>query len=335
VLADLAQNASHLAELRQLDFASFTVAPLLARGRTLGALTFATSESRRHFDDRDLKLALDLANRVAIAIDNVALYREADRARAAAEAANKAKLEFLATMSHELRTPLNAIAGYVQLLDMQVAGTVVEEQRRYLARIERAQGLLLKRINDMLNFAKIDSGTLTYAFEIVRIDDVLAGVDAFIQPQLAQRGQSYEYVVGDRSLTIRVDREKFEQILLNLLSNATKFTPAGGRITLACERHHDSIQVSVSDTGVGIPADKLGVIFEPFVQLDPSLTRARDGTGLGLAISRDLARAMGGELIATSTAGEGSTFILTLPEARIAAAGGALGRPGDRAMTVQ
>ena len=308
-----ASSDAHLADLRRFQFSSLILVPLVAAGRTLGALSLAMTDSGRHFDAHDLALARNLADRAAIAVDNAGLYRETDGARATAEAANKAKLDFLASMSHELRTPLNAIAGYVQLLDMQVAGPVLEEQRRFLGRIRRAQDLLLGRINDMLNYVKIDSGTLSYSLRPVRLHESLASLDALIQPQLIERGLTYEYVSADPTLVVRVDPEKFEQILLNLLSNATKFTPRGGRITLACARDGDRVDVSVSDTGVGIPADKLSAIFEPFIQVNPSLTRERDGTGLGLAISRDLARAMGGEVTAASSPGTGSTFTLSLP----------------------
>ncbi len=313
MLTAVATSAAHLAELRRFAFVSVMIVPITARGRTLGALSLAMAESARHFASRDLELVQNLADRAAIAVDNAWLFREADGARANAEAANKAKLDFLASMSHELRTPLNAIAGYVQLLEMQVAGPVQDEQRRFLARIRRAQDLLLGRINDMLNFVKIDSGTLTYTLRPVRLHDVLASLDIMIQPQLTERGLSYQYVPADPALVVRVDSEKLEQILLNLLSNATKFTPRGGRITLAAARHGGRVEITVSDTGVGIPPDRLAAIFEPFVQLDPSLTRERDGTGLGLAISRDLARAMGGEVTVSSTPGSGSTFTLALP----------------------
>jgi signal transduction histidine kinase len=165
----------------------------------------------------------------------------------------------------------------------------------------------------MLNFVKIDSGTLTYTLRPVRLHDVLAGLDTMIQPQLAERGLSYQYTPADPALVVRADSEKLEQILLNLLTNATKFTPRGGRVMLAAARYGPRVEITVSDTGVGIPPDRLAAIFEPFVQLDPSLTRERDGTGLGLAISRDLARAMGGEVTVSSARGSGSTFTLVLP----------------------
>jgi signal transduction histidine kinase len=250
----------------------------------------------------------------------------ANQARAEAESANRVKVEFLATMSHELRTPLNAIAGYVDLLEMEVAGPVQEEQRRYLDRVKRAQGLLLRRIDDMLNFAKVDSGTVTYSMTDVALDETLSGLAALIQPLMAQRGLTFEYAAPTHPLAARADREKCEQIVLNILSNALKFTAQGGRVTLECSALGDLVAVSVSDTGVGIPVDKLADIFEPFIQVDPSLTRQRDGTGLGLAISRQLARGMGGELSAASTVGVGSTFTLTLTAASVAA--------GDAAISV-
>ena len=313
MVAAIARDEGHLADLQRLRFASLMVVPLIARGRTIGTLSLAMTDSGRHFDTDDLALVRNLADRAAIAVDNTWLYRETDGARTTAEAANKAKLDFLASMSHELRTPLNAIAGYVQLLDMQVAGPVVEEQRRFLARIRKAQDLLLGRINDMLNFVKIDSGTLTYAQRPVHLHEALASLDAMIQPQLTERGLTYQYVPADPMLAVRTDPEKLEQILLNLLSNAMKFTPRGGRITLDSARYGSRVEISVSDTGVGIPPDRLAAIFEPFVQLNSSLTREQDGTGLGLAISRDLARAMDGEVTAKSSPGTGSTFTLILP----------------------
>jgi signal transduction histidine kinase len=237
----------------------------------------------------------------------------ADAARGEAEAANRVKVDFLASMSHELRTPLNAIAGYVDLLEMEVAGPVSGEQRRYLERVKRAQALLLRRIDDMLNFAKIDSGTLTYTISNVPLDETLSGLVALMQPLMAQRGLTFDYRPPAPHLTVRADREKCEQIVLNILSNAMKFTEAGGRVVIECACRGEQVAVSVSDTGVGIPQDKLAVVFEPFIQVDPSLTRQRDGTGLGLAISRQLAHGMGGDLHAVSTVGRGSTFTLTLP----------------------
>jgi signal transduction histidine kinase len=216
-------------------------------------------------------------------------------------------------MSHELRTPLNAIAGYVDLLEAGVEGPVSEGQRRYLDRVKRAQGLLLRRIDEMLNFAKVDSGTLTYLLTDVPVDETLSELTALIQPLMVQRDLTLDYDPPPFRVIARADREKCEQIILNVLSNAMKFTDRGGRVGVSCRSTEGWVEVLVSDTGVGIPSDKLRSIFEPFIQVDSSLTRQRHGTGLGLAISRQLARGMGGEVTATSTPAVGSTFTLRLP----------------------
>jgi PAS domain S-box-containing protein len=239
--------------------------------------------------------------------------RDAERAREAADEANAAKSSFLATMSHELRTPLNAIAGYTQLLEMGIHGPVSDAQREALEKIHRNQTHLLGLINDVLNFAKIEAGQVQYALQDVGLDATLAAVEALVEPQIRARGLAYRYLHGDPAVTVRADRERLEQVVLNLLTNAVKFTEPGGRVEMAWEVEGRWARIHVRDTGRGIPADKLEAIFEPFVQVDPALTRATEGTGLGLAISRDLARAMRGDLTARSAEGQGSTFTLTLP----------------------
>ncbi|HEX6534458.1 MAG TPA: HAMP domain-containing sensor histidine kinase, partial [Gemmatimonadaceae bacterium] len=233
-------------------------------------------------------LFLFLTTRSALAVEKLdiereALLRQAQSARAEAEAANQAKMEFLTNMSHELRTPLNAIAGYVQLIELEVHGPITAEQREALQRTRRSQQHLLALINDVLNFAKLDAGRVEYRLETVEVTELLAGVDSLIRPQLAAKGLQYELLCADPSIVTRGDVEKLRQILLNLLSNAIKFTPSGGRITVSCEAEGEGeqVRVLVRDTGVGIPADKLAMIFEPFVQLDRSLTRTGEGAGLG------------------------------------------------------
>jgi PAS domain S-box-containing protein len=246
--------------------------------------------------------------------------RDAEQAREAADEANAAKSSFLATMSHELRTPLNAIAGYTQLLEMGIHGPVSESQREALAKIHRNQAHLLGLINDVLNFAKIEAGQVRYTVQDVPLDATLAAVEALVEPQIRARGLLYRYRLGDGTATVRADRERLEQVVLNLLTNAIKFTEPGGRVEMAWETDGRWARIHVADTGRGIPADKLDAVFEPFVQVDPALTRATEGTGLGLAISRDLARAMRGDLTARSTPEKGSVFTLTLPLGEAAAA---------------
>ncbi|HEX6369571.1 MAG TPA: MHYT domain-containing protein [Longimicrobium sp.] len=242
--------------------------------------------------------------------------REAERAREAADEANAAKSAFLATMSHELRTPLNAIAGYTQLIDMGIHGPVSDAQREALDKIHRNQTHLLGLINDVLNFAKIEAGQVQYEVDDVPLNATLAAVEALVEPQLRAKGLRYRYGGGDPCVTVRADRERMEQVVLNLLSNAVKFTDGGGEVEMGWEARDGMVRIHVRDTGRGIPPDKLEAIFEPFVQVDPALTRSAEGTGLGLAISRDLARAMKGDLTARSTVDEGSVFTLTLPAGR-------------------
>ncbi|HEX8322211.1 ATP-binding protein [Longimicrobium sp.] len=241
--------------------------------------------------------------------------REAQEARARAEEANHAKSMFLATMSHELRTPLNAIGGYVQLMEMEIRGPVTPEQREDLGRIDRSQRHLLGLINDVLDFATNEAGTASYAREPVMLDAVMGGVEGLVLPQMAEKQLAYDDSRARCGTVLLADRSRVEQVLLNLLSNAIKFTPAGGRIEVSCQPAADTVAIRVRDTGIGIPGDKLEFIFHPFAQVSAGFTRTAGGTGLGLAISRDLARGMGGDLVAESTLGEGSTFTLTLPAA--------------------
>jgi PAS domain S-box-containing protein len=241
----------------------------------------------------------------------------ADAQRVAeAMAANRAKSEFLTIMSHELRTPLNAIAGYADLLALGIGGKLSDDQKEYVDRIQRSQQHLLAIISDLLDFGRIEAGEVAYEIEPLPLTDAIDAVEPMIQPQAAARQVTIDRRGCSAGVVALADGDKVKQILLNLVSNAVKFTRAGGRITLSCEAADDHVTLSVRDTGIGIAADKLESIFEPFVQLGRSLTTGHEGTGLGLSIARDLARAMGGELSVESTPGEGSVFRLTLPAAK-------------------
>ena len=307
------------------------VLPLMSRGRPIGALAM----HRREGDRPDEPLAPDtlafmqsFAQQCGQALERARLYdaeraarheaedarARAEEARGRAEEANRAKGEFLAAMSHELRTPLNAIGGYAQLMELGIGGAVNEHQLTQLARIQRSQQHLLGIINDILNFSRIDAGQLTYDLRSVMLQEVLVPVSHMIEPQAIAKGLVLETSECPPDARVCADRAKLEQILVNLLSNAVKFTAPGGRVSLGCNRtHNGTLELTVRDTGCGIPADQLEAIFEPFVQVGRTLTGSHEGTGLGLAISRDLARAMHGDITVESTVDEGSTFTLTLP----------------------
>ena len=248
----------------------------------------------------------DLTERKRLEADQARLLRDS-------EEANQAKSEFLATMSHELRTPLNAISGYTELLRMGLRGPVTEAQIEDLDRISRSQSHLLGIINDILQFAKLESGQLEIKVESFMVEGVLDAAGELIMPQLEAKEISYTYRRGEKSVQVRADRDRFQQILLNFLSNAVKFTPAGGSITVGWRVEEQRVLIDVADTGVGIAADQLERIFDPFVQVHSGTTRPSEGVGLGLAISRDMARQMNGDVSVESEFGKGTTFTLSLP----------------------
>jgi signal transduction histidine kinase len=324
----VAVDAEHARLIRALGLKSYVVAPLLGRDGVIGAITLVHDSPRPALAEADLRLAGEIGRRAGLAIDNARLYRsvlaareqlatqaqEAHAARAEAESANRAKAEFLATISHELRTPINAALGYSELLAMGVRGPVTQAQLDDLDRISRSQRRLLSLVNDILNFARLEAGQVDFRITNVALDDVLESIEAMIAPQVAMKGLTYAQIGCDENVTLRADDEKLQQVLLNLLTNAVKFTDAGGRIDLICTVDDTWVELIVRDTGRGIAADQLERVFEAFVQVDRHLTHiSQQGVGLGLAISRDLMRGMGGDLRVSSRVGTGSTFVARLP----------------------
>ncbi|HEY6827370.1 MAG TPA: GAF domain-containing protein [Gemmatimonadaceae bacterium] len=306
----------------RLGTQALVTVPLTLAERVIGALS-VTFNQRRVFSESDRAFFAGLVRQTAHAIERVQLlerersaHADADSARAAAVHANQAKSQFLATMSHELRTPLNAIGGYVDLLTMGIRGPLLPQQLEDLSRINHNQQHLLSLINEVLNYARLEAGSVRYDVTQVGVSGILATFESLILPQLRSKQLSLVVEPVEPTLQVRADPEKLRQILLNLLSNAIKFTPAGGRIRVLADSHTARrVTITVEDTGIGIAADHLEWIFEPFVQIGRALHAPIEGSGLGLAISRDLARGMNGDLTVESTVGVGSAFRLTLPSA--------------------
>ncbi|HET8657147.1 MAG TPA: ATP-binding protein, partial [Longimicrobiaceae bacterium] len=302
-------------------------APLMEMVAAIGSDIGQAMSRIRAEEERDRALAEMARTNVRIQEANDALAErtaEAERARTAADEANRAKSDFLANMSHELRTPINAIMGYNELLEMEIGGPLTEKQREQLGRVRHSSEHLLALVDDILDLAKVEAGRMEVEQERADVRRVVAVSLSLVEPQAMERGIE---VVNDCSESISYvgDEDRVRQILVNLLSNAVKFTEPGGRVTVRCDVARAPgegarligegpwVRLQVEDTGIGIAADETSEIFQPFVQAEKGRTRTHGGTGLGLAISRQLARLMGGDLTVRSAPGEGSCFSVWLP----------------------
>jgi len=311
-LETMAQDADHRQALGGLGPKSLMVAPVTARGRSLGALTFIAAESERTFGRSDLGLAEDVARRAALAVENARLYKASQEARQAAEAANRAKDEFLATLSHELRTPLSPILGWVRLLrsgDLDGAATA-----RGLEVIERNVRAQTQLIEDLLDVSRIITGKLRLE---VRPMDLVAVVEAGIEavrPAADAKAIHIESRLDPMASAMVGDPDRLQQVVWNLVSNAVKFTPKEGRVEVELDRVDAHARLRVKDTGKGIPATFLPHVFDRLRQADSTSTRAHGGLGIGLAIVRHLVELHGGTVAAESAGeGKGATFSVELP----------------------
>jgi signal transduction histidine kinase len=308
---------------------AWAMTPLMVGQRVVGGIAWGYYEERK-FTETERQFIDVLARQCALAVERAQLYAAERAAREAAQAANRAKSDFLATMSHELRTPINAIQGYAQLLDLGIPGPVTETQREYLSRLGASAEHLLGLVNEVLDLAKIESGTISVQRESVLSGDTVDAALSLIRPQAASKELALsERCEGARSTPYVGDEHRVRQILTNLLSNAVKFTEPHGRIIVDCtiaqnpppevadNRDGPFVVFRVADTGSGIAKDQIERIFDPFTQADTvqknPYTRGWSGTGLGLTISRRLARLMGGELTVDSSPGVGSEFRLWMP----------------------
>ena len=304
-LRSAATDDDHLALLRTLDPHSVVITPVSRGDQRVGVLTAACTRPDTGFDETHVSLLEEVGQRIALAIENARLYRDA-------QAANQAKTNFLAVMSHELRTPLSAIVGYADLLEGGVAGEASDKQVHFLGRIRASSNHLLQIIEEILAFSRTEAGEEEVRTEETTLGQLMDAVAAVAEPLARDGALEFRLDVEDRETRIRTDTRKIRQILLNLLSNAFKFTQEGS-VRLTARARDGTLVFAVQDTGVGIPEDRQEEIFDRFWQVEDPMTRTRGGTGLGLTIGRSFAELLGGSLRVESTEGVGSTFTLEVP----------------------
>jgi PAS domain S-box-containing protein len=305
IVASARGDAERIAMVRSLGLMSYLCVPMVSGGRARGALTLAVAESGRRYDEDDLRFALDLATRAALAVENARSYRELERA-------NRLKDEFLGTLSHELRTPLNAIVGYARIAR---SGMIKENSLpRALETIERNAMALTQMVEDILDVSRIVAGKMRLNVQPVELPLVLHEAVETMAPAANAKHIRLRSVVDPHVAPISGDPDRLRQVIWNLLSNAIKFTPKDGQIQVRLERIDSSVEIIVSDTGIGIPADFLPYMFERFRQGEGGTSRQHSGLGLGLAIVRNLVELHGGTVSASSNGpGTGATFRVRLP----------------------
>jgi PAS domain S-box-containing protein len=302
------EAAPELSEERlgEAGVVSLLAVPIRARGNSMGVMTFAISRGERRHDSVDAGFAEELGRRAGLAIDNARLYRDA-------EEGNRAKADFLAVVSHELRTPLNAIAGYADLLAGGIAGDLNEGQQRHVERIKVGAGHLAHLIDEVLTFARVESGRERVRLETVDLGRLAREAAMVLEPDAADKGLALHVDAPEQGLTLKTDPGKVRQIMVNLLSNAVKYSEEG-EVRLSARAVTGGAEFQVSDTGMGIPIEAQERIFEPFWQAESPNTRSVGGTGLGLSVSRRLARLLDGDISVQSEPGAGSTFTVLIAD---------------------
>jgi signal transduction histidine kinase len=248
-----------------------------------------------------------------IAIENVRLFNEIQEKSRQLEIANQHKSEFLANMSHELRTPLNAVIGFSEVLQQGMVGELNDKQSEYLNYIHTSGSHLLSLINDILDLSKVEAGRMELELASFNVPLAIDNALTLIRERANNHGLTLESAIDAAIADVHADERKFKQVMLNLLSNAVKFTPDGGKITVAARLVDDTLEVSVSDTGVGIAAEDCEAVFDEFRQVGRHAQGKAEGTGLGLALTKKFIELHGGRIWLTSTLGQGTTFSFTLP----------------------
>jgi signal transduction histidine kinase len=298
--------------LELLGFRTMLGVPMLREGEPIGVVALWRDQVRP-FSERDQQLVASFADQAVIAIENVRLFREIQDKSRQLEVANQHKSEFLANMSHELRTPLNAIIGFSEVLIERMFGELNEKQDDYLKDIHSSGKHLLSLINDILDLSKIEAGRMELDVENFDVPSTLGNALTLVRERAQRHGINLGLDIQPAIGEMRADERKFKQILLNLLTNAVKFTPDGGRVDVRARLVDGVLEVAVSDTGIGIAQDDQAAVFEEFKQVGRHYTNKQEGTGLGLALTKRFVELHGGTLTLASEPGQGSTFTFTLP----------------------
>ena len=311
-LSAIAQNAEQLALFRRLSPRSWIIVPLVANERVLGALTLAITESARRYRQADLSFATVMAAHTASAIENARLYREAQSARAAAESANRAKDEFLSTLSHELRNPLNAVHGWATLIERGQLGAA--QTHRAVEIIVRNVNAQIRLVDDLLDMSRVVSGRMRLVVQPVDLRDLIDDALEAVRHAAEAKGIRLQPVLEIPGLLVSGDPGRLQQIVWNLLENAVKFTPKGGRVQVQLQRVRSHVEIIVSDTGQGIAAEVLPYVFDRLRQGETGSARGHGGLGIGLGLVRHLVELHGGSVYAESPGeGQGATFVVKLP----------------------
>ena len=300
--------------LIRFGYRALLAVPLLRENQIIGSLSLTRKEPGEYAPEV-IDVLKSFATQSALAIQNARLFREiADKSRQL-EAASRHKSEFLANMSHELRTPLNAIIGFSEVLSDRMFGELNEKQDEYLKDIYASGQHLLSLINDILDLSKIEAGRMELELSEFDLPNAIDNALILVRERASRRGIRLGSAIDERLGMIGGDERKVKQVLLNLLSNALKFTPEGGRIDVSARAHDEVVEVSVTDTGVGIAPEDQEAVFEEFRQV-ATADKKVEGTGLGLALSRKFIELHGGRVWVESEVGKGSTFTFTLPVRR-------------------
>jgi two-component system, NtrC family, sensor kinase len=297
----------------RLGYRSVLAVPLLREGRIMGALTVYRKQAGS-FSPEVVQLLQTFATQSALAIQNARLFREIEDKSRQIEAANRHKSEFLANMSHELRTPLNAIIGFSEVLGERMFGELNEKQAEYTEDILSSGRHLLSLINEILDLSKVEAGRMELELATFDLPLAIDNARTFVRERATKHGINLDVTIDERLGEFVGDERKIKQILLNLLSNAVKFTPEGGRIGINARQADGSVEISVSDTGIGISPEDQSKIFEEFLQVGGDYAHKREGTGLGLTLAKKFVELHGGRIWVESEVGKGSTFSFTLPE---------------------